>query len=86
MNNDDFPRDVHQDGETKDDFGATANVKQGRSASAKQMNPNIIMIQKDQIIQFQLAEMGKSMKLKFLDGLEKYLQNKELVQYQIYKT
>ncbi len=70
----------------KNDFGATVNIEQDRSTSSRQENPNVITVQKDQIIQFQLAEMGKSMKLKFLDGLEKYLQDKELVQYQIYKT
>ena len=66
-NYDDFLRDVHQDCETKDeDFGATANKEQGRSASARQVNPNVIIVQKDQIIQFQLVENGKEHEAKIL--------------------
>ena len=62
-NNDDFLRDVHEDGETKDeDFGATANIEQCRSASGRQVNPNVITVQKEQIVQFQLAENGKEHK------------------------
>ena len=51
-NNDDFPKDVHQDCETKDeDSGDIANIEQGRSASARQVNPNVITVQKDTIYQ-----------------------------------
>ena len=64
-NYDDFLRDVHQDSKTKDeDFGDTANIEEGRSASARQVNPNVITVQKDQIIQFQLAENGKEYEVK----------------------
>ena len=72
LNNDEFSRDVHQDGETKDkDFGATANIEQGRS---RQVNPNVITIQKDQIIQFRLAENDREHEDdEFLDKPKKYL-------------
>ena len=64
-NNDDFLRDVHQDGEIKDeDFGASANIEQYRSASGRQVNPNNITVQNDQIVQFQLAENGKEYEAK----------------------
>ena len=60
VNNNDFLRDVHQDGEIKDeDFGATASIEQGRSASDGQLNLNVITVQKDQIVQFRLAENGE---------------------------
>ena len=60
-NNDVFLRDVHQDGEIKDeDFGATANIEKDGSASGRQVNLNVITVWKDQIVQFQLAENGKA--------------------------
>ena len=46
-NNDDFPRDVHQDGKIKDeDFRTTANIEQGRSASGIQVNPISLQFRK----------------------------------------
>ena len=70
-NNDDFPRDVHQGGRIKDeDFGATVNIEQSRSISGK-VNPNVITIQKDQIIQFQLAENGQEHEAKILKQARK---------------
>ena len=67
-NYDEFPRDVHQDGEIKDeDFGATANIDHGRSASGRQVNPIVITVQKDQIVQFQLAENGKEHEAQILE-------------------
>ena len=60
VNNDDFPRDVLEDGKIRnEDFGATANIEQGRSASGRQMNLNVITVQKNQIVQFQLVENGE---------------------------
>ena len=71
-NNDDFPSDVHQDGEIKDeDFGVTANIEQGSSVSGRQVNPNVITVQKDQIVQFQLAENGKEHEAKILGQARK---------------
>ena len=66
-NNDDFLRDIHQDGEIKDEyFGAMAKTEHGRSASGRQVNLNVITVQKDQIVQFQLAENGKEHEAKIL--------------------
>ena len=66
-NNDDFPSDVHQDGEIKDeDFGASAIIEQCGSASGRQVNTNVITVQKDQIVLFQFAENGKEHEAKIL--------------------
>ena len=71
-NNDDFPSDIHQDNETKDeDFRAAANIEKNRSASVRQVNLNVIKVQKYQIIQFQLAEIGKECKAKILEQVRK---------------
>ena len=71
-NNDDFLRNVHQDDEIKDeDFGATVNIERGRSASCRHVNPNVITVQKDQIVQFQLAENGKEHQAKILGWARK---------------
>ena len=71
-NNDDFLKDVHEDGEIKDeDFGATANNELGRSASGRQVNPHLITVQKDQIIWFKLKENGKEPEAKILGQARK---------------
>ena len=57
----------------KNDFGATVNIEQDRSTSSRQENPNVITVQKDQIVQFQLAENGKEHEGKMLDRIEKLL-------------
>ena len=66
-NNDDFLRDVHEDGEIRyGDFGAAAYTGQDKSVSGRQVNPNVITVQKDQIVQSQLAETGKEHEAKIL--------------------
>ena len=72
--NDDFPRDVHQDSDwfdKKEDFGAIANIEKDRSASVRQVISNVIKVQKDQMIQFKLAENGKEQKPKILGWARK---------------
>ena len=49
-----------------EDSGVTAIIKQGRSTSSRQVNPNVITVQRDQIVQFQLAENGKEHEAKIL--------------------